>query len=106
MNETTTTKHGKTNGYKSNILRAKRHRRMLDAEARNVVYNGLSTKQKIELAKSRRGESKRELARLEARLATEKAPKAPSPTKEEKNTAKAKKAVKYGKDLAKSNLAV
>lgn len=100
----TITKRGKTNGYKSNILWAKRDRKRLDALARNGVYDSLTTKEKITLAKSRPGENKRELARLEVQLAREKTPLPPKPTKEEKDVARKVKMVKYGKDLAKSNL--
>lgn len=42
-----------------------------DAQSRTEKHNSLTTLQKIEKAKSRRGNSKRELARLNAKLESE-----------------------------------
>ena len=65
-------KTGKTNGYKSFVLHAKRDKKRQEAMARDREHNQLSIQQKIELAKSRRGESKREIARLNKKIAMEK----------------------------------
>ena len=63
-NDTKTVKRGKTNGYNSAHLHAKRNRKRSEAEARQREHYTLSLSEKIEKARSRRGESKRELARL------------------------------------------
>jgi len=102
MAEEKTIKRGKQNGYSSNVLNAKLDKRRDEAEDRQARYDRLSTTDKVKLAKSRRGESKRELARLEARLATEKAPKPAPPTKEQKEARKSVKAIKTAKAAASS----
>lgn len=51
---------------------AKLAKRQEAAEDRQDEHNSLTTAEKIEKAKSRRGESKREIARLEKRLKGEK----------------------------------
>lgn len=58
----------KINGYSSNVLNAKRQRKSNEAKERQEIYDDLPVAKKIKLVKSRRGESKRELARLEKRL--------------------------------------
>lgn len=63
-NETKTVKRGKTNGYSSAKLRAKRQQRFEDACDRQASHDCLTIQEKIEKARSRRGESKREIARL------------------------------------------
>ncbi len=63
----------KENGYKSAVLHANRNRKRTEAEARQREYAGLTVAQKIKRAKSRPGESKRELARLSALKAAAKA---------------------------------
>jgi len=47
---------------------AKKSNRRKEAEERQAYYDQLTTEQKIELAKSRRGNSAREIARLEKEL--------------------------------------
>jgi len=54
--------------YSSAKLHAKWDRRRKEATERDTIYAGLSIQARINLAKSRRGESKRELARLEKLL--------------------------------------
>lgn len=70
-----TTGQRKKNGYTHRKLDARIEMRRDDAELRNEQYNELSTDEKIALAKSRRGESKRELARLETIKANTTKPK-------------------------------
>lgn len=65
-------KKGKTNGYKSDTLHRKREAKRDAAEARTDRYRALSPKDRLKLAQSRRGESKREVARLEALIAAQK----------------------------------
>ena len=67
-------KRGKQNGYSSKTLWAKHDKRRAQAEARDDRHASLSIQEKIKKAKSRRGGSKRELARLETRLAESKKP--------------------------------
>lgn len=55
---------------------ARRDKRRQEAEARQRVYDGLSIKDRLALAKSRPGSSKREVARLEGLLAKKPEPKA------------------------------
>ena len=100
MSEVKQPKRGKQAGYNSTVLRAKREAKRDEGEARTDRYNRLSTSEKIKLAKSRPGESKREVARLEARLVKEKAAtvKAPPATEAQK----AVKAVKRSKSAAKA----
>lgn len=62
-NEVKTVKRGKTNGYNSAHLHAKRNRKRQEAEARQREHDTLTLHAKIEKARSRRGESKREIAR-------------------------------------------
>jgi len=54
----------KTEGYSSTRLWAKRERKAGEAFARQSEYTLLSQAEKVKRVKSRRGESKRELARL------------------------------------------
>lgn len=65
-------KRGKQNGYNSTVLHAKRELRRSDAEYRQNLHSSLTTKEKIQKAKSRPGESKKELKRLNELLANEK----------------------------------
>jgi len=58
-------KRGKTEGYSSVKLTAKRNRKRIDAEARQLAYEDLTLTQRLERAKARDGESKCEVARLE-----------------------------------------
>jgi len=48
----------------SGIARAKKIRKQQEAEERNEIYCSLNTKEKIALAKSRRGNSTKEIERL------------------------------------------
>lgn len=100
MSEEKQPKRGKQAGYNSTVLWAKREAKREEAETRNARYNRLSTSDKIKLAKSRPGESKREVARLEARRAAEKAAAVKTPPATEAQ--KAVKAVKRSKDAAKA----
>lgn len=54
----------KNNGYKSNVLWAKRARKRQDAIERQEAYNDLTLQQKLNQITKRRGDSKKELARL------------------------------------------
>jgi hypothetical protein len=63
-NDIKTPIRGKTNGYNSTKLHAKRNRKRSEAEARKYDHDSLSIKEKIAKAKSRRGNSQREIARL------------------------------------------
>jgi len=65
--------------YSHDKADARRDKRRQEAEARQRTYEGLTIKARIALAKSRPGESKRELARLEKLLATQKAPATKTP---------------------------
>lgn len=73
-NKEKTSKKGRES-YSHAKADARRDKRRQEAEARQHTYDGLSIKARIALVKSRPGESKRELARLEALLAKP-APKA------------------------------
>lgn len=96
MAETQTPKRGKTNGYNSIKLHMKKDRKRSEAEVRQEEYNSLTVKERIKRAKSRRGESKKELARLEKLLTVQ---KAEVKKEEEKKpvVVKAKKAVRKPK---------
>lgn len=63
-NESKSVRQGKTNGYTSAHLLAKRNRKRQESDARQREHDSLALNEKIEKARSRRGESKRELARL------------------------------------------
>jgi hypothetical protein len=54
----------KTNGYSSVVLNAKRKAKRDVAEERTAHYQSLTIEQRIKLAKSRPGNSKREIERL------------------------------------------
>jgi len=58
----------KTNGYSQYKANARRERKRDDAELRQSQYDSLSLLEKIALVKSRPGNSKRELTRLEKAL--------------------------------------
>jgi len=55
--------------YSHDKADARKDKRSFEADARQLKYNDLSVKERIARAKSRRGESKRETARLEKLLA-------------------------------------
>lgn len=94
-NETKTVKRGKTNGYNSAHLHAKRNRKRQEAEARQQEHDTLTLNEKIEKARSRRGESKRELARLmKLAEAAGVSIKPPTPAAPEAKPKAAKKATK------------
>jgi len=57
-------KQGKVNGYHSEKLHAARDKKRQEAKARQRHYESLTIKQRIALAKSRHGNSKKELAHL------------------------------------------
>ncbi len=67
-------RHVKQNGYSNKTLRAKLEKRQAQADERNSRHDSLSITEKIKKVKSRRGGSKRELARLEKRLTESKKP--------------------------------
>ena len=67
-NKAVVSKRGKQNGYSNATLHAKSDARRKAAEARNAEHDSLTTKEKIEKAKSRRGNSLGELARLKDQL--------------------------------------
>ncbi len=71
--EQTTGKNRKS--YSFVKQQARRDKRRQEAEARDRHYQSLSTADKLKLAQSRPGESKREVARLTKRLEWEKAQK-------------------------------
>jgi hypothetical protein len=77
---TNTPKRGKVNGYKHSFLDAKKDRRRQEAEKRQEAYDGLTLKARVKLAKGRRGESKKELAKLDVLLENEKKLKEPTKT--------------------------
>ena len=79
-----TTKGKTRESYSHAILDAKKDKRRVEAESRQKAHSKLSTAEKIKKAKARMGESKRELARLEAQLATEKEAKKAAPKPEPK----------------------
>ena len=86
---------------------ARKDKRRDEAEDRQFKHDGLTTDQKIAKAKSRRGESKREIARLTKGLEWEKAQKvtAAAKAKEAKpapltEAQKTEKAVKRAKAVA------
>ena len=84
--------------YSQDKTHAKQDRKRHEAYARQDKYDALSTEKKI--AACVPGGSKRELARLEKKLAAEKAPATkPAPLTEAQ---KAEKAVKRSKDAARS----
>ena len=94
-------------GRKSYSFEKERKRRQLrakQADERNGAYEALSVKERIALVNTRMaitgGESKREMARLNALLAKEKAPAAKTPPMTE--TQKAVKAVKRAKAAVKA----
>ena len=61
----------KVGGYSSNKLHMKRDHKRHDAEQRNHEHSLLSTNEKVDKAFKRRGNSKRELARLKSLLSIE-----------------------------------
>jgi hypothetical protein len=64
-----TTRKGKSNKQKSGKLQAKRERKRNEADERMYEHKSMTLEQRIDKAKSRRGESKREIARLQKQLA-------------------------------------
>lgn len=110
-NETKVPKRGKTNGYNSAHLHAKRNRKRQEAQSRKREHDTLTLNEKIEKARSRRGESKREIARLmkmaEAEGVTVKAqtPAAPAATAGANPKATKKVAKKAMKKVAKKKAA-
>jgi hypothetical protein len=56
-------------GYSSAVLKATRAAKRAEAEERQARYDALDTSAKIHLTNVRRGDSKRELARLKAKAA-------------------------------------
>ncbi len=67
---------GKTEGYNSTVLHANRQRKRDDAEERLSVWEKLTPKQQLACISTRRGESKRQVARIEEQIAAEKVVKA------------------------------
>lgn len=58
----------KVKGYSHAILDSKRAQRKLESEKRLSLHNGLTTEEKIEKARGRRGNSKKEINRLKKQL--------------------------------------
>lgn len=85
--EIKTVKRGKTAGYSSVKLKAKRTRKFEEACDRNADHNALTVEEKIAKARSRRGGSKREIARLTT-LLTVKESVAEKPKAAKKKTVK------------------
>ena len=94
---TSSTRKGREH-YSHAKLDARIGKRQKEADARQRVYDGLSIKAKLALVKTRPGENKRELTRLNKQLESEKAPvqKATPLTSEQK----AVKTVKRSKAAA------
>jgi hypothetical protein len=69
----TTTKRGKTNGYKNAKSKAKQDQKRNEADKRNFEHNSMTLEEKIAKVQYRikqgLGESKKELARLNKQLA-------------------------------------
>ena len=86
-----TTRKGKTNGYCSDTLHAKRDRKRKEAEDRYYANESLTIKQRLTKCSKRPGESKKEVARLKVMLDAEKsspkakAPESTEPTKPKSN---------------------
>lgn len=84
---------------------ARKHKRRDEAEDRQIEHDSLTPDEKIAKAKSRRGESKREIARLTKGLEWEKAQKVTAAAKAKAapltEAQKGEKAVKRAKDAAK-----
>ena len=57
----------KINGYSNRIRLAKKEKKRQEAEMRNKTYSLLSREEKIKKAKRAKGNSKRELLRLEVK---------------------------------------
>lgn len=96
MNETpSTNSKRKTNGYQSTKLWAKRARKRNEALDRNEKYENMSLAEKLKYVRSLGG-CKRQLARLEAQFAAQKAPAVkPAPLTEAQ---KSEKVVKRSQD--------
>jgi len=96
-------KKGREN-YNFEKQKQRRQARAKAADERNGAYEALTVRERLALVHKRMGilggNSKREIARLEALLAKEKAPAAKTPPMTE--TQKAVKAVKRAKDAAKA----
>lgn len=69
--ESTGKRGNKTNGYSSSFITAKRNWMRQHAEERQADYKSMTIQDRLTQAKGRRGESKREVARLEALLSTQ-----------------------------------
>jgi hypothetical protein len=95
QNDIKAPKRGKTNGYNSAHIHAKRNRKRQEADARQQEHDSLTINEKIEKAQSHRGKSKRELTRL-LKLAEEAGVVVPPPVtpKATKKVVKKKAAVK------------
>jgi len=70
-NETTSTGNlskRKQNGYNSSVLRAKRNQKRHDADDRQAAWESLTPTEQLNSLKGRRGESKRQVARIHSLL--------------------------------------
>jgi hypothetical protein len=65
---TITTRPTKKNGYSSGKLQAKRDRKRQEAEARQREWESKSLQERIEICHGRRGASRREVAKLSAKI--------------------------------------
>lgn len=61
------TKSVKTAGYSNATLHTKRQQRRIDAECRQDKWDALTSEQKIDSLRIRRGDSVRQLLRLEGK---------------------------------------
>lgn len=93
-NEVKSVKRGKTNGYNNAKLHAKRNRKFEEACDRQADHNTLTIQEKIAKAKSRRGNSTREIARLTKQLELEGGVKVEAPKTESAPKAVKKKSTK------------
>ncbi len=62
--EQMTGRHIKASGYSNSILHAKKNFKRKQAEIRDAAHSELTVKEKIQKAKSRRGNSKAEIDHL------------------------------------------
>jgi hypothetical protein len=85
----TPSRHGKQNGYSNATLHAKRDAKRKEAESRQFEYDSLTVNEKVEKAKSQRGNNSKVLKKLSLLV---KDPPAKTPKAEVKNPAKAPKA--------------
>lgn len=84
--------------YNSTVLWAKRNKRRIEAENRQAESDSLTLKEKLDKARTRPGESKREVARLTKLLAAQTPPQVKQTPLTE--TQRSAKVLKQSKDAA------